>query len=289
MRKILITFALIVLTTGRLHAGQSIITEGEGYACMGDDKSRKVTETAAMAHAKRNATEAASTYLQSETHIKDSMLEKDLLSAYASAQVKVLQEMLKEWYKEQNLGDCYRVKLKFEVIPDEKVLSANAKKSQVAIADDPAAPLNVKIWTDKKEYNQGQLVKVYLKANKPFYGRVVYKDADGKMVQLLPNPYRNDNYFNGGVVYELPGNGDRYDLQVSPPFGSEGVTVYASTSPLGDIETSATGSVYEIKSKPQDVAIGTRGIKLTSKGSGSIYSPSTAEFAEAAAEVTTAK
>ena len=53
------------------------------------------------------------------------------------------------------------------------------------------------------------------------------------MVQILPNPYRNENYFQGGAVYEIPSGNDRFDLEISPPFGKENITVYASTSPLG--------------------------------------------------------
>jgi len=100
MKQFILSAILVCLTATTLHAGQSIVTEGEGYACMGDDKSRKGTESSAMADAKRKATEAATTYIESETHIKDAMMEKDLISAYANAQVKVLQELLKEWYKE---------------------------------------------------------------------------------------------------------------------------------------------------------------------------------------------
>jgi hypothetical protein len=274
---------LLALTT-HLHASQSIITESGGYACMGDDKSRKDTELVAVKDAKRKAAEYAVTHIRTETHVKDSVLEKDLISAYANAEVRVIQELEKQWYKEEGLGECYRVKLKVEVTPDEKALRKVAEKSS---ADDPTGPLSVNVWTDRKEYRQGQQIKIFLKSNKPFYGRVVYKDADGKLVQLLPNPYRTENYFNGGTVYELPGNGDHYDLEVTPPFGSEGVTVYASSAPLGEIETASHGGILEIRTKPQDIASGTRGIKFSAKGSNPSTKPAIAEFAESKADLST--
>lgn len=282
MKNVALAGIMLLILASSLHASQSIITETDGSACMGDDKSRKDTEQLAHKEATRRAAEYAATYVKSETVVKDSALESDLISAYANAKVSVLQELEKAWYKDQSSGDCYKVKLKVEVVPDQRAI---AKVAEKFVVDDPTAPLNIKVWTDKKEYSKGQQIKVYLKANRPFYGRVVYKDADGTQVQLLPNPYRTDNYFNGGVVYELPGNGDRYDLEVTPPFGKEFVTVYASTAQLGDIETTASGGVYEIKTNPQDVATSTRGVKLTAKGS----TQATAEFAEAKAEVTTDK
>ncbi len=285
MKRFILSLALSCLMTTSLHAGQSIIIEGEGYACMGDDKSRKATETTAMTDAKRKATESAATYIQAETHIKDAMLEKDLLSAYATAQVKVLQELMKEWYTEKGLGDCYRVKLKVEVVPDEKVMSGSARKNQDLLENDPSGPLSVKVWTDKKEYVQGERMKVFVKANKPFYANVVYKQADNTLLQLLPNPYRDQNYFNGGVVYEIPSGDDRFDLEVSSPFGTENVTVYASTAPTGKLDTSPVGGVFAIANKLSEVAVSTRGVKFVQKGSGSAI----AEFAEATATAVTRK
>ncbi len=65
MKKILfIAFLVTILGSSSLYAAQSTITEAEGYACMGYDKSRKVTEDEALANAKRLAVEYASTYIQ---------------------------------------------------------------------------------------------------------------------------------------------------------------------------------------------------------------------------------
>lgn len=280
MKKILLVLMQLFLMVSTLHAGQSIITECEGYACMGDDKSRKMTETSAMADAKRKAAESAATHIQSETHVKDLVLEKDILSAYSNAQVKVLQELMKEWYKEQGLGDCYKVKIKVEVIPDERAIANSAKKSVEAIEIDPSAPLSIKVWTDKKEYMQGEKMKIFFKANKPFYASIVYKQADNTLLQLLPNPYRDQNYFNGGVLYEIPSGNDRFDLEVAAPFGTESVTVYASTSPTGAIDMTPTAGVYTINNKASEIPNATRGVKLTQKDS-------VAEFAETTATAVT--
>ncbi|MDO9288148.1 MAG: DUF4384 domain-containing protein, partial [Thermodesulfovibrionales bacterium] len=219
MLRVLILFFMGMFIFSNLYASQSTIVESEGYACMGEDKSKKQTEQTALADAKKKVIEQVSTYIKSETHVKNFELEKDLTSAYSNATVKVIQEIEKGWYKDSSAGDCYKIKIKAEVIPDEKAIEKISKGSQVA--DDPSAPLSVNVWTDKKEYKSGEKIKVYIKGNKPFYARVVYKDAGDNMVQLLPNPYRSDNYFNGGVVYEIPSGNDKFELDVSPPFGKE--------------------------------------------------------------------
>jgi hypothetical protein len=91
------------------------------------------------------------------------------------------------------------------------------------------------LWTDKQTYKQGEKITIYLKGNKPFHARILYKDAACDLLQLLPNPHRPENYFNGGVIYEIPSGNDRFDLEVTPPFGQEDILIYAGTSPLGDI------------------------------------------------------
>ncbi|HXC93276.1 MAG TPA: DUF4384 domain-containing protein [Geobacteraceae bacterium] len=283
MQRIVLFIALLLLSATPLLASQSVILDTDGYACMGDDKSRKQTEDVAFKDAKRKASESATTYIQAETHLKDAVLEKDILSAYTNSQVKVIQEFLKEWYQEGSLGDCYRVKLKVEVIPDEQSMKKTAKKKSDELIDNPAAPLSVKVWSDKPKYANGEKIRVFVKGNRPFYGRVVYQDASGGLIQILPNPYRQNSYFNGGTVYEIPSGEDKFDLEVAPPFGAERITLYASTSPMGEVNLSAAGGVYTVKVKADELATGTRGIKFVNKGN----APAVAEFAESNQEMTT--
>jgi hypothetical protein len=62
----------------------------------------------------------ALTYIKSETTVLDSALQKDLITAYSNARVKVLKELSTGWYKDASAGDCYKVSIKAEVSPDMK-------------------------------------------------------------------------------------------------------------------------------------------------------------------------
>jgi hypothetical protein len=181
-----------------------------------------------------------------------------------------------------------KLKVKAEVIPGKEHMQKISAQTQ-AMADDPSAPLTVKAWTDRKEYKKGEKVKVYIKGNKPFYARLVYKDALGDMVQILPNPYRSEKYFNGGTIYEIPSAGDRFDLEVSPPFGEESIILYASNAPLGEISTAAKGGVFQVKTKPEDVAMKTRGITIGEREEGSSAPAKAAQFFEDTVKVMTGK
>jgi len=285
MKKTFLVLLLFICISSPLHAAQSTITDAEGYACMGADKSRRQTEQQALSEAKRNAAEKTLTYIKSETTVKDFQFEKDVIGAYANAAIKIVQELEKGWYKDASSGDCYRLRIKAEVTPDEKAMQKISEGKNVN--EDPSAPLTVQVWTGKKEYRQGEKIKVYIRGNKPFYARILYKDAGGNIVQLLPNPFKKDNYFNGGVIYELPSGNDRFDLEVSPPFGREDVILYASTAQLGDLRLDTRGEVYQVKTEAKDIGINTRGVKISQTADN--RTKSAAEFFEEKTVVTTGR
>lgn len=287
MRKIFILLAAVLLLSAPLDAAQSTIKIAEGSACMGDDKSRKQTEQAAMADAKRNAVESVKTYVSSATEVKDFEVHKDLVSAYANATVDILETLEKSWYKDPAQGDCYRIKLKAEVIPDEKGMRKAREKAGETGLDDLSLPLAVKVWTDRPKYRAGEKIKIYIKGNKPFYARIIYRDATKNNLQILPNPYRQENYFQGGVVYEIPSGKDQFELEVNPPFGEESIMVYASDSELGDLNLKEEGSVYAVKTRTRDIGAKTRGLKIKTASQGKIDAPS--EFSEGTALVKTRK
>jgi hypothetical protein len=282
MSKLFAALLLNVFMLSNLYAAQSTIIESEGYACMGEDKSMKQTENAAMTDAKDKAAKDAATYIKGETKVKDSQLVKDIIEAYNNATVAVDKVIEKGWYTDPSLGKCYKVKIKANVIPDEKAMQ---KVSEVL--DDPSAPLSVKVWTDKKEYKEGNKIKIYMRGNKPFYAKLIYKETTGNLIQILPNPYRKDNYFNGGVIYEVPSGNDRFELEVNPPFGEESIAVYTSTSQLGDLDLKEEGGVYQVKTKPKDIGIKTRSVKVKEVTEGKAQQ--TSEFFEGEAVVKTGK
>ncbi|MBN2569041.1 MAG: DUF4384 domain-containing protein [Deltaproteobacteria bacterium] len=263
----------------------SVILEVEGHACMGDERSRKDTRLMAITETKRKAAEMALTHISSETTMKDYTVSSDIVDAYSQAKVKIIEEIEATWFTDQFAGECYRTKLKVEVIPDPTALSKSIKKE--ALIEEPNAPLTVRLWTDKNNYRVNEKIKIYLRGNKPFYARIVYQDAKGNLIQLIPNPYRSDNYFNGGVTYEIPSGNDRFDLQVSPPLGEEKILLYTATSDLGKLDLQQAGSVYVVQDSSKGVEQKTRGVAITQKTGAS--SPNVSEFSEANVTVTTMK
>ena len=285
------TIIFLLLTTfSLLFSSTSLIIEVEGTASMGGDKSRKETISAAKEDAKRNAIENASTYIRSETVVKDYTLEKDLIEAYSQATVKVLEIISGKFFNDDVMGESYKIKIKVEVKPNANRFKSLSNNS--AIFEDPTAPLVIKGWTDKEEniYKKGEKIKIYLKGNKPFYARVIYKQLDNSQIQILPNPYKKDNYFNGGTVYILPSGIDEYELEVAAPFGKEQILIFASTEQLGELNLTNAGSLYVVNDNSKDAGIKVRGVKLQKKESSSgKFKSIPAEFFNLVLEINTEK
>lgn len=120
------------ISLGNLPTIKSTIVDSDGSSCMGEDKSRKQTVLAALAEAKRKAVEFVSTHVSSETQVVNSELEQDRISAYAHAEVKTLQEIENVWYRDPTYGDCYKTKIKVEIIPSAKPVELMDKKQEFA-------------------------------------------------------------------------------------------------------------------------------------------------------------
>jgi hypothetical protein len=114
---------------------------------------------------------------------------------------------------------------------------------------DRADLLAVAIWTEKKEYREGQTISLTLQGNRDFYAKVVQIDAQGRILQILPNNYRQISVFKKDRPYRLPDEGDRYQLTVKPPFGTIRFIVYATRLPMSHVNLKTIGGgIYEYRS-----------------------------------------
>lgn len=254
-----------------------------GFACAGAGTSRAQVPQAALVDARQKGRDYAVSEIESKTTLESGTPRVDLMNAYANGTIRELGRPAEKWYNDPVQGDCCEVEVQLEAIPKAEEMAKMAAKFS---PDDPRAPLTVQVWTDQKIYQEGEKFKVHLKANKSFYGTVVYQDAGGARVQLLPNPYRKQNFFAGNTLYELPDAEDKYELVVTPPLGGEKITVYASNSPLGELSTEAAGNVYLVTGSQQQNELRTRSIRFAPKA-GATGTATAAEFFEASTELTT--
>lgn len=260
------------------HEKRSCIKAVDGYAYLSDNMTLSQIKAAAFADAKRNALEMAKTYIASKTKMENFAVKYDTVWSEAEGAVSVLEQ--KDHGIEEN--SRYHVWIKAEV---EYTLKPKGNEPVLDVVEKDA-PLTVKVWTSKKQYKDGEYIKIYLKGNRDFYARIVDATSSGHIIQLLPNDYRKDSFFRGGIEYRIPDKADRFDLRVSAPYGEDQIVVYASEVPLGNVEMESAGQGLKLfRGSRKTLGARTRGISVL-QGPGN--SESSVEFYEAVWELKTA-
>ncbi|MBW6486824.1 MAG: DUF4384 domain-containing protein [Syntrophobacterales bacterium] len=113
---------------------------------------------------------------------------------------------------------------------------------------DRADFLDVRIWTDQREYKNAEKIVLYLQGNRDFQGKIIKIDPKGNVHQILPNNYRQLSFFEKGKRYLIPDEGDRYGLSAQPPFGTVRFVVYATSLPLSQVNlTAITGGIFKYR------------------------------------------
>jgi len=248
---------------------RSNLVEVDGYAQLSEEKSIRDIRLEAFANARRQALENAETHIKSQTRVENYQLQYDLIESGAEGVVKVLEQ--KDLGIENN--SRYHVWIRAEVT---YVLRQVAEPAKQKVLMSPDAPLTAKIWTEKKNYRHGEYITIYMEGNRDFYARIVNISSDGKVIQLLPNGYRQTHHFRGGKRYQIPGPGDRFELKVTPPYGQERIVVYASETPMGDISMAPLGAgLYEYQGSNDDLAFRVRSIQPVARPGGSMTAGST--------------
>ena len=214
---------------------RSCIQTVDGFAYLSEDMTLSDTRAAAFSNAKRQALEMAKTYVTSKTKVKNFTTEYDMIWSESEGMVTVLEQ--KDFGIENNTR--YHIWIKAEV---EYSLKAKKPVVEEPVETTAQAPLTVSVWTDKKTYKEGERIHVHIRGNRDFYARIVDITSTGDIIQLLPNDYRQINYFKKDVVYNIPNDEDGFILTATPPFGQDKIIVYAGEFPMKDLHMESLGN-----------------------------------------------
>ncbi len=261
---------------------RSSIHEVDGYAYLSEKMTLEQVRNAAIATAKRQAVERAKTYIESNTTVKDFEVVQDQIKGQSHGSVTVLE--MKDLGVVDNTRYHVWIKAEVEYGIKPPVVPAGGKPPETRPAAhlNPQAPLTVRVWSTKKSYREGEHIIVYMQGNRDFYARIVDITSSGEIIQLLPNAYRQQARFAAGRIYEVPGEGDRFDLKVTPPFGEDRIVVYASDVPLGNVQMNSAGAgLGAFNGSRESLGIRTRGISVTASTKQGA-SPAGAAFYESA-------
>ena len=277
-QKLLIILLIFIISIANVYGQEirSTIVEADGYVYLSEDKTIRQIRNEARMEAKRLAIERGEVHIQNLTTVENYKLKYDIIKSSAEGMLKILD------YKDYGFttDNRYHYWIKAEIR-----YALKSKPPQIlgeAKAPELSGPLTVKVWSAKDKYKAGEQMKFYMRGNKDFYARVIYIDAKDNKLQLVPNQYNSNSYFQGNKDIELPAPGSGFSITVSPPFGKERVVVYSSTKPLGDIiATSGGGPMLQVNDDMSVIEVQTRGVRIDKNES--------AEFFETSCKIKTSK
>jgi len=92
-------------------------------------------------------------------------------------------------------------------------------------------PLKLELWTDKGRnavYFEGEKIVINVRVNRDAFVRVYYTDASKQTLRIFPNANNRQARVRRGAILTVS------NLQVTPPFGQESVSVLAVDKLPGD-------------------------------------------------------
>jgi hypothetical protein len=162
-------------------------------------------------------------------------------------------------------------------IPPEATIdpssSASATASSIGslAADSGKGALKVSVSTERGAgavYVEGEKMVVLVTVNKSAWLKVYHVDAKGVVRLIWPNAYSSGRRIDPDTVMSIPGPGDAFSFDMTPPFGTEFIKVIASTEPFATDETAAAGGQTFAELGKDARGAMTRGIKVSAAGAG---------------------
>jgi len=121
-------------------------------------------------------------------------------------------------------------------------------------------PIEIHTVDGKRGYADGETVSFRCRSGHDAYIAVIDHQVDGSEILLFPNAYNSENYIPAGKPIDVPGTVKHgFEIQISPPFGSDVVQVIACTRKE---ELAKITSSFPSSTQTNPYSVRTRGMKV---------------------------
>ena len=110
---------------------------------------------------------------------------------------------------------------------------AQASDSQTQKSADNT--IHIEITThmgDAQTFVEGDTLSFFINLDRDANVLVLYEDASGTLVQILPNAFSPQTLYHAGFFIQVPSGMLRHHFIVAPPFGRERILAFASEKTL---------------------------------------------------------
>lgn len=122
--------------------------------------------------------------------------------------------------------------------------AADAPASR-ALTAKPGDHLRVEITThlgDNQRFRAGDELTFLVNLNRRAFLAIIFQDAEGRLIQVLPNREALAAEYEAGWYFTVPSNQQPFRYRVAPPFGDEYVYAYACDRPLPELPGEEAGN-----------------------------------------------
>lgn len=166
------------------------------------------------------------------------------ISQTATATISQLQ--IRQWYGEKfskhtwgTPGPAFRYWVLVAVPKDEllRIQMQRAQRSEVLDAGKETIDLSIKVNVGHGAvFQEGEPISLSVGTDRDCYLLLLYQDAAGNLVQLLPNRHAPEAFFSAGQAFRLPGKHDGFLFTATKPFGKEILWVFAASRAFSNLK-----------------------------------------------------
>ncbi len=133
---------------------------------------------------------------------------------------------------------------------------------------------DVRVWTDKKEYEVKEKIIFYIKSQKNSYLTMLDVNPNGNITVIFPNKFHRDNFIESGVTYQVPSPDYGFEFKVTGPAGLERIKAIVTLNKVSLLKLDLENGFHSVK---KETTRGTRAIQALSKQVDSVGSTAWSE------------
>jgi hypothetical protein len=121
------------------------------------------------------------------------------------------------------------------LLPENYQSAVNSQKEMSQVAATGSTSLAVEAWTDRGSggvYHNGEDLVINVFANKDCYLKIYHVSVTGQQQVIFPNQYHPSPLIEGKKVIRMGDDHAAFWFYLEPPYGTEFILVYASTTPF---------------------------------------------------------
>ena len=115
--------------------------------------------------------------------------------------------------------------------------------------------INLEITThlgDAQTFVEGDQISFMLSLDKASFIYLFYQDAEGNILQLVPNHKQTTHFYQPGLFIPIPDQLADFKFTVQPPFGEEKLWAFATDTQVDSFNSTQDSEKLELLNQPID-------------------------------------